>query len=67
MGIAGLVRLLSNWEGFGSRAWPMLIVTLVLPFGALWPLFARLDEGYSTNRQRGGARRTQMNRKYRKN
>jgi hypothetical protein len=38
--VIGFVKLLSNWEGFGDRAWPMLFVTTFFPFGFLWPLLA---------------------------
>ena len=43
--IAGLIRLLVNWQRFDSVYGPgypigMLLVTLFVPFGGLWPLFA---------------------------
>jgi hypothetical protein len=41
--VAGFVKLLYNWQAFGDRAWPMLLVTLVVPLGALWPLFSQVE------------------------
>jgi hypothetical protein len=38
--IIGMVKLLSNWTGFRDRAWPMLFVTIFIPFGFLWPLLS---------------------------
>ena len=38
--IIGMVKLLSNWTGFKDRAWPMLFVTIFIPFGFLWPLLS---------------------------
>lgn len=38
--IMGLVRLFMNWSRFGDRAVPMLLVTIFIPFGFLWPLLA---------------------------
>ena len=36
--IWGLVRLLGNWDGYANKAWPMLVVCLLIPFGGLWPI-----------------------------
>lgn len=39
-GIIGIIRLIMNWNAFGDRAIPMLLVTIFIPLGFLWPLFA---------------------------
>jgi hypothetical protein len=39
--IVGLIRLVSNWQRFEGRNIGMLLVTLLLPFGFMWPLFAK--------------------------
>jgi hypothetical protein len=39
--IIGLIRLISNWQRFEGRNIGMLLVTFLLPFGFMWPLFAK--------------------------
>ena len=41
--IIGLVRLIRHWSGFGDRSIGMLIVTIFIPLGFLWPLLAKPD------------------------
>lgn len=38
--LIGLIRLFVHWDRFGDRAVPMLLVTIFIPFGFLWPLLA---------------------------
>lgn len=39
--VIGIIKLLSNWSGYGDRAWPMLLVTLILPpVGIIWTLLS---------------------------
>ena len=45
--IGGLVRLVTNWSRFADRNVGMLIVTLLVPFGGLWPLLATPDQSYA--------------------
>lgn len=40
LSIVGLIRLFVHWNRFGDRAVPMLLVTIFIPFGFLWPLLA---------------------------
>lgn len=49
--IAGLIRLLINWQYIDAQYGPgypigMLLVTLFVPFGGLWPLFVPVRRRY---------------------
>jgi uncharacterized membrane protein len=43
--IAGIIRLIVKWRQFsaGTRI-AMLLVSIFVPFGGLWPLFARSEK-----------------------
>ena len=42
--IVGLVKLLRNWDGYGNKAWPMLLVIIIFPgVGWLWPFLTTPD------------------------
>ena len=51
IGIAGLIRLLVNWQYIDAQYGPgypigMLLLTLFVPFGGLWPLFVPVRRRY---------------------
>ena len=49
--VAGLIRLLVNWQYIDAQYGPgypigMLLLTLFVPFGGLWPLFVPVRRRY---------------------
>ena len=42
--LLGIIKVIRYWDYFGSRSIGMLLVTLLIPFGFLWPFLAKTEQ-----------------------
>lgn len=38
-----IIKTARNWEYFGNRSVPMILVTIFIPFGFLWPILSQTE------------------------